>query len=55
MVPGLAQPEVVQRFERNGLEVASSSPQGLRDLIDSDLKLWRKIIKDAKISVDVLP
>jgi len=55
MVPGLAQPEVAQRFERNGLEVASSSPQGLRDLIDSDLKLWRKIIKDAKISVDVLP
>ena len=55
MVPGLAQPDVVQRFERNGLEVASSSPQGLRDLIDSDLKLWRKIIKDAKISVDVLP
>jgi tripartite-type tricarboxylate transporter receptor subunit TctC len=55
MVSGLAQPEVMQRFERNGLEVASSSPQGLHDLIESDLKLWRKIIKDAKISVDVLP
>jgi tripartite-type tricarboxylate transporter receptor subunit TctC len=55
MIAGLAQPEVAQRFDRNGLEVASSTPQGLRDLIDSDLKLWRKIIKDAKISVDVLP
>jgi tripartite-type tricarboxylate transporter receptor subunit TctC len=55
MVPGLAQPEVIQRFEKNGLEIASSTPQGLRDLIVSDLAMWKKIIKDAKISVDVLP
>ena len=37
------------------LEVASSTPQGLRDLIESDLNLWKKIIRDARISVDVLP
>ena len=55
MVPGLAQPEVVQRFEKNGLEIASSTPQGLRDLIVSDLQLWKKMIREAKISVDVLP
>ena len=55
MMAGLTQPDVAQRFERNGLEVASSTPQGLRDLIESDLNLWKKIIRDARISVDVLP
>lgn len=55
MVTGLAQTDVIQRFEKNGLEIASSSPQGLRELIVSDLLLWKKIIRDAKISVDVLP
>ena len=51
----LATPEVLQRFEKNGLEVATSTPQGLRDMIVSDLAMWKKLIKDAKISVDVLP
>ncbi len=55
MLPGLAQTDVIQRFEKNGLEIASSTPQGLRDLVVSDLVMWKKIIKDAKISVDVLP
>ena len=55
MLAGLAQPEVIQRFEKSGLEIASSSPQGLRDLIASDLTMWKKIIRDARISVDVLP
>ena len=55
MLPGLAQTDVIQRFEKNGLEIASSTPQGLRDLVISDLVMWKKIIKDAKISVDVLP
>ena len=45
----------MQRFEKNGLEVTSSTPQALRDLIVSDLAMWQKIIRDAKISVDVLP
>ena len=55
MRPGLAQADVMQRFEKNGLEVTSSTPQALRDLIVSDLAMWQKIIRDAKISVDVLP
>ncbi len=55
MLPGLAQTDIIQRFEKNGLEIASSTPQGLRDLVVSDLVMWKKIIKDAKISVDVLP
>jgi tripartite-type tricarboxylate transporter receptor subunit TctC len=47
--------EVSQRFEKNGLEVATTSPQGYHDLIVSDLQMWKKLIKDAKISVEVLP
>ena len=37
------------------LEVATSTPQGFHDMIVSDLVMWKKLIKDAKISVDVLP
>ena len=55
MNKGLATPEVLQRFEKNGLEVATTTPQGFHDLIVSDLAMWKKLIKDAKISVDVLP
>jgi tripartite-type tricarboxylate transporter receptor subunit TctC len=55
MNQALTSPEVHQRFEKNGLEVATSTPQGYLDLIRSDLDAWRKLIKAAKISVDVLP
>jgi len=55
MNKALATPEVLQRFEKNGLEVATSTPQGFRDMIGADLQMWKKLIKDAKISVDVLP
>jgi len=47
--------ESLQRFEKNGLELATTTPQGFHDLLESDLKMWTKIIKDAKITVDVLP
>jgi tripartite-type tricarboxylate transporter receptor subunit TctC len=55
MNKALATPEMIQRFEKNGLEVATSTPQDYHDLIRSDLDMWKKLIKDAKISVDVLP
>jgi len=55
MNKALATPDMLQRFEKNGLEVATSTPQGYHDLIRSDLQAWKKLIKDAKISVDVLP
>src|SRR4030081_3322134 len=55
MNKGLATPDVMQRFEKNGLEIATSTPREFHDLIVSDHKMWRKLIKDAKISVDVLP
>jgi tripartite-type tricarboxylate transporter receptor subunit TctC len=48
-------PEVSQRFFVTGLEIATSTPQGYTDLIRSDLNAWRKLIKEAKISVDSLP
>lgn len=55
MNKALATPDVLQRFEKNGLEVATTTPQGFHDMIGSDLQMWRKLIKDARISVDVLP
>ena len=55
MMKELVTPDVSQRFEKNGLEVATTTPRGYHDLIVSDLTMWKKLIKDAKISVDVLP
>jgi tripartite-type tricarboxylate transporter receptor subunit TctC len=55
MNTGLKLPETVQRFEKNGLEVAPTTPQGFQDLIRSDLQMWNKLLTDAKISVDSLP
>ena len=55
MNKALQSPEVAQRFFAVGLEAATSTPQGYTDLIRSDLQAWRKLIKEAKISVDSLP
>jgi tripartite-type tricarboxylate transporter receptor subunit TctC len=55
MNKALATPEMQQRFEKNGLEVATTTPQEFHDMLKADLKMWSKLIKDAKISVDVLP
>jgi hypothetical protein len=55
MVKGLHEREVTLRFEKAGLELATSTPEGFRDLIKSDLQMWTKLIKDTKITVDVLP
>ena len=51
----LNSPENAQRFQATGLEVTTSTPQGYTDLIRSDLNAWRKLIKEAKISVESLP
>ena len=55
IVKHLNSPEVVQRFFATGLEIATSTPQGYTDLIRSDLNAWRKLIKEAKISIESLP
>jgi tripartite-type tricarboxylate transporter receptor subunit TctC len=55
MNKALATPEIQQRFDKNGLEVATTTPQQFHDMLKADLKMWAKLISDAKISVDVLP
>jgi tripartite-type tricarboxylate transporter receptor subunit TctC len=55
MNKALNSPEVMQRFFVNALEIATSTPQGYTDIIRNDLQAWRKLIKEAKISVDSLP
>jgi tripartite-type tricarboxylate transporter receptor subunit TctC len=55
MNKALSTPELQQRFEKNGLEVATTTPQEFHDMLKADLKMWTKLIRDAKISVDVLP
>jgi hypothetical protein len=55
MNKGLMLPVSVQRFEKNGLEVATTTPHEYRDMIRTDLQMWNKLLKDAKISVDSLP
>ena len=55
MVKGLHTPDVAMRFEKAGLELATSTPEAFRELIKSDFQMWTKIIRDAKITVDVLP
>jgi tripartite-type tricarboxylate transporter receptor subunit TctC len=48
-------PETIQRFQAGGLEIATTTPQGYADMIRNDTQMWRKLIKDTKISVDSLP
>ncbi len=55
MNKALQSPETSQRFYLNGLEIATSTPKGYSDIIRDDLQSWRKLIKEAKISVESLP
>lgn len=55
MNKGLHAPETEQRFYNNGLEMATSTPQGYHDIIRNDLQMWRKLIKDSRISAESLP
>jgi tripartite-type tricarboxylate transporter receptor subunit TctC len=55
MNKGLVLPEAVQRFEKNGLEVATTTPAEFSNMIRTELQMWLKLLKDAKISVDSLP
>jgi tripartite-type tricarboxylate transporter receptor subunit TctC len=55
MNAALATPEMLQRFEKNGLEVATTTPNGFHEMLRKDLQMWTRIIKEARITVDVLP
>ena len=51
MIKGMQMPAVIQHFLSNGLEPTSSTPEAMRELIASELQLWRKMVKDAGIQV----
>jgi tripartite-type tricarboxylate transporter receptor subunit TctC len=48
----LAQPEVRERLEREGAEIISGLPERLGALIEADLAGWKKLIVDAKITLE---
>lgn len=49
---GLSSPEVVKHFVTSGLEPATSTPGELMQLMTSELATWRKVIREAGISVN---
>lgn len=48
----LAQPDVRERLEREGAEIASGSPEHLGTIIEGDLNNWKKLIVEAKLSFE---
>jgi tripartite-type tricarboxylate transporter receptor subunit TctC len=48
----LAQPQVRERFEREGTELIPGSPERLGALIEADLERWQKLITEAKIQLE---
>jgi tripartite-type tricarboxylate transporter receptor subunit TctC len=48
----LAQPEVRERLEREGAEIISGPPERLATLIEADLAGWKKLIVEAKITLE---
>jgi len=47
----LAQPDVRERLEREGAEIISGPPERLGTLIETDLAGWKKLIVEAKITL----
>ncbi len=45
-------PELGQRLMGQGVEAATTTPEGFQVMIASELARWRKVIKDAGISVE---
>ena len=54
MNKALASAEFEKRLLAQGVEPESSTPQGMHDKIKSESARWRKVIKDAGISVDAM-
>ncbi len=48
----LAQPDVKARLEREGAELIPGTPEKLGTLIETDLASWKKLIVDAKLSLE---
>jgi tripartite-type tricarboxylate transporter receptor subunit TctC len=50
----LAQPELAQRMLSQGIEAASSTPQGLGEMMRAETERWRKVIKGAGIAAETI-
>jgi tripartite-type tricarboxylate transporter receptor subunit TctC len=48
----LARPDVQARLAREGVDVIAGPPERLGSLIESDLATWRKLIADARLTLD---
>ena len=48
----LANPDFGQRLVLQGVEPVTSTPQGMHDMIRNELARWRKVIKEAGITVE---
>jgi len=48
----LAQPEVRERLAREGAEIVAGPPERLGTIVQSDLDAWKKLIVDAKLSLE---
>ncbi|HQR11635.1 MAG TPA: tripartite tricarboxylate transporter substrate-binding protein [Casimicrobiaceae bacterium] len=48
----LAQPEVRERLEREGAEIIAGPPDRLGTLIETDLAGWKKLIAEARITLE---
>jgi tripartite-type tricarboxylate transporter receptor subunit TctC len=48
----LQQPDVRERLEREGAEIISGPPERLAALIETDLANWKKLIVEAKITLE---
>jgi tripartite-type tricarboxylate transporter receptor subunit TctC len=48
----LAQPDVRERLAREGAEIVAGPPERLGTIVRSDLEGWRKLIVDAKLSLE---
>ena len=48
----LEQPDVQARLAREGVDVISGPPDRLGGLIDADLATWKKLIADARLTLD---
>lgn len=48
----LQQPDVKQRLEREGSELAAGPPERLGAIVDADLARWRKLIAETKLRLD---
>ncbi len=48
----LAQPDIIQRLLDQGVEVATGTPQDLRQVMSAEFKRWSAVIKNAGIVID---